>query len=590
MRRIRVLAVVSAIVAMAGTARPDVPLGGVLQILGSVTNAARPVANVLVIALNLGDFEAFQTFSTTDGSFTLPPLRAGIYKIIAVKQGFAPAMTVVVPNRSSQRLALKLENEKSAKGKSANQEIWEIRGSLPPDVLRELDQVLADPTRLTVDDLPRFKGEMVSMTGVSGDTATGPAFAQTALGMQSRIGEKWQLGFRGNLHRVEDPNDDSRFGTPLAQSSVMSMELRSSPTDSYRVASAQSWWRYRDDVPGTVDHQADVRSHNFEWDHGDAHVAVRYLAQQNLFTSSPLGSDLIEIAGNTTVLQTRRNDIGVSLRVTQENLRNAGATTMRTADVTANGSVELVPSVLVHYGMSSRLGIQGSEWAPRTGAEIKIAKDTAFIVSAMYKVLNQTTADALPTLEVSDESRSLPRYAYSFGFVSGDESSNRLSAIATISEVDAPLRLVFANGYDQFWDGVYVDAGDVRRDLRVAYRREIGRHFAVDVSTSAGTAQNRNMPGEKQKIYVTGDVESTFTPTGTSLAVSYREIQQPQATDDYHSERVNVRMAQSLHLPLDMKLLLGIELAHAQNSPFLLDLADRDGASRKYIGGLAVNF
>jgi len=73
--------------------------------------------------------------------------------------------------------------------------------------------------------------------------------------------------------------------------------------------------------------------------------------------------------------------------------------------------------------------------------------------------------------------------------------------------------------------------------------------------------------------------------------VSYRELQQPQQTGTtYRSERVNFRMSQSLRLPIDLKLLLGLEVAHAQNSPFLLDVNERDGATKKYMGGLAVNF
>ena len=82
---------------------------------------------------------------------------------------------------------------------------------------------------------------------------------------------------------------------------------------------------------------------------------------------------------------------------------------------------------------------------------------------------------------------------------------------------------------------------------------------------------------------------SSASPTGTTIAISYLGIEQPQiARGNYRSERVNVRMAQSLHLPLDLKVLLGLELAHAENSPFLLD--SFDPASKKYIGGLAVNF
>jgi len=590
MRRYRAIAFATAIVMMAGTARPEVPLPPFLAVLGNVTTAARPVANALVIALNLADFDAVQTFTGIDGTFSLPRLRSGVYKIIAVKQGFVPATTMLVPTHPENRVTIRLQNDKSSRAsRDANQEIWEIRGSLPPDVLHELDQVLAPPVQVAYD-VPRIRGEMVSMTGMAAQSV--PSVAQTALGVQGRFGDNWQVGIRGNLHRIDDPTDDQRFGAPLAQSSVMSMEVRSSPTDAYRVASTKSFWRYRDDVPVT-DHEADYSAHNFEWQHGANHVAVRYSAQQNLFESNPYGSDLLEIAGDTTVLQTRRSDLGVSLRVSQESMHNAANATLRTADVTANASLELVPSFIVHYGMSSRLGLEGTQWAPRTGIEWK-AGHTSFIANGMYKVWDQARGTlALPSIVVwTDDARVMPRYIYSFGVVSGDEQGDRVSAIATVSAIDTPMRMVFSDGFEPFWDGMYVDAGDIRRDLRLAYRKDIAHKLAIDVSTSAGTASpSHDLPFAGNKVYVTGDLQSTWTPTGTSLALSYRELQQPQhAGTTYRSERVNLRMSQSLRLPIDLKLLLGLEVAHAQNSPFLLDVNEPDGVTKKYMGGLAVNF
>ena len=71
------------------------------------------------------------------------------------------------------------------------------------------------------------------------------------------------------------------------------------------------------------------------------------------------------------------------------------------------------------------------------------------------------------------------------------------------------------------------------------------------------------------------------------------KMQQPQqgATgNSYETRRVDVRLAQSLHLPLDLKLLLGLELGRATNSPVLLDAFDPINGTRKYIGGVAVNF
>jgi hypothetical protein len=601
MRRLRAFAFASAILAMAGTARPDVPLPTVLEVLGVVTNAAHPVANVLIIALNLNSLDAIKTFSNVDGSFTLPPLPAGVYKIIAVKHGFLPASTMIIPTKKDHHLTLKLDTEKLARARDRNQEIWEIRGSLPPDVLHELDNVLAAPEELPQLAfapplaMPRFRGEVSSMSAVTDQTAVATV-AQTSLGVESHFGDNWEIGFRGNLRRVGDPTEDGRFGnSALAQSSVMQMEVRSSPTNAYRVASTNSFWRYRPEASiGGDEPQADIHAHNFEWEHGDARVQVRYLAQQNLFASQP-GSELVEIAGNTTLIQTTRSDVGVFIRVAQENIRNATNATFRTADLTANASFELVPSFILHYGMSSRIAMDGTSFAPRTAAEWKIAKDTSFIASGQYKVADQTRVITLPAIVVwSDESRVLPRYAYSFGFVSGDEKRDRFSAVGTVTAIDSPMRLIFTDGFEQFWDGLYVDNGDIRRDLRVEYRKQIGNSIAIDMQSSAGVARpTRTSPiNIGEKVYMTGDVASTYQPTGTTIAISYRHMRQPEpvGSDEYRSERVNVRVAQALHLPLDLKLLVGIELAHATNSPFLLDSIETDGSSKKYIGGLAVNF
>jgi hypothetical protein len=595
MRRYRAIAILTAFtIVTAAPARSDAPLPAAMtamQVLGTVTSAARPVASALVIALNTQNLDASQVWTAIDGTFTLPTLRAGVYKIIAVKQGFAPSVTTLVPTRPSQHVALRLETEKQARKKGTNQEIWELRGSLPPDVLRDLDFQLEPVEVAAAYDIPRFRGEMLSLTGVT-NQPDNPAYAQTSLGVQGRIGDTWQVGLRGNLQRFQNPNDEVRFGTPVAESSVMSMELRSSPTQSYRVASTRSSWTYLDSASG--EQQADVQAHNFEWQNGDSHVEVRYFQQDNLFRNSPVQSNLIEVTGSVPVMQTRRNELGIAVRVTQESVESTDGA-LRTADVSANGTLLLVPSVMLHYGMASRIGVDGQELAPRTGAEWKLTENTSIVGSVLYKVLDRGPSNiGLPNLVVwSEDAHILPRYAYTVGFVSGKEGKNRFSAIATVSEVDDPLRVVFADEVSQFWDGLYVDAGDTRRDLRLAYRRDFNL-FAIDVATTAGTATTHHgrAANEHEKVYMTGDLQSTFRPTRTTLAVSYRDIQQPSESgdDDYQTERIHLRMAQSLYLPIDIKLLLGMELVRAENSPYLMDSLTPEGRSKKYIGGLALNF
>src|SRR5438046_2669026 len=117
MRRVHATAFATAIVALALPAfsGSPLPLPAAVQVLGSVTNAARPVGNVLVIALNLTSLEASQTFTGTDGTFNMPRLPAGIYKIIAVKYGFAPAMAMLVPTKAEHHITLRLEPERGTK-------------------------------------------------------------------------------------------------------------------------------------------------------------------------------------------------------------------------------------------------------------------------------------------------------------------------------------------------------------------------------------------------------------------------------------------------------------------------------------------
>ncbi|HEX9501192.1 MAG TPA: carboxypeptidase-like regulatory domain-containing protein, partial [Thermoanaerobaculia bacterium] len=181
MRRYFAIAI-CATLATASTASPDsLPLPTVLNILGVVTTATRPVEHALVIALNLNTLEAMETFSSANGAFALPKLPAAVYRVIAVKPGFLPTITMVVPTRPEIQVAMRLENQKQA-SKSRNQEIWEIRGSLPPDILRELDMAMAQPVAMgAVSDyqIPRLKGEMVSMTGVADQSNAG--FAQAGV-------------------------------------------------------------------------------------------------------------------------------------------------------------------------------------------------------------------------------------------------------------------------------------------------------------------------------------------------------------------------------------------------------------------------
>src|SRR5207237_9026967 len=135
------------------------------------------------------------------------------------------------------------------------------------------------------------------------------------------------------------------------------------------------------------------------------------------------------------------------------------------------------------YGVPSRVGVKGTAWTRRTGVGWKMTERTSFVANGTMKVYDAVRDGTYPSIVVwSDDSRVLPRYSYSFGFVNGGDSANNFSAIASVTAVDAPQRVIFSNGFEPFWDGLYLEAGDVRRDLRVGYRHDAGAKFAFDIA------------------------------------------------------------------------------------------------------------
>lgn len=582
-RPYRALALAVLLIPLASQADAQVGINDFVEVVGQVTNASRPVEKAVVIALNLSDFYTAQVTTSTDGAFRLPPLRAGAYRIIAAKNGFAPAIATILPTRHAHTLNLKMQREQSLT-RTQRDEIWQLRSSLPKDVLRELDSIVgpaSPPVAVAAEQ--RFAAEMTSIAGV-GEDLSSQTLAETAVGVRSSVGRGWVFDFKGSIRNLEDGSNQP---TPVSvsQSQGLVMELSSAPGQRYRIASTRSSWRPEtESLHGAT---ADLEAHNFEWGGRTAHVRVRYLAQENLFRDH-LDSERIEVIGDKTFLQSNRGRLGVSVSLGQENFvagTNAIAP-LRTANVAASGEFAPVQSFIVHYGVQTRVAENAFEWAPQTAAEWRVNEHTSLIVGGLYKIDEQEPFAALPSVILRGEpSMQAPRYRYSVTFLTGRPEAQRFSATASVAEIDTLVRVLFDDRMEQLTDGLLLEPGDVRTDLTLAYSRNLGRWVALDVSASGGQAEGID-GGEKS--YVIADLQSLYKPTRTSVDVSYRQIDQPDSVPSgivAARERMNVTMGQALPLPFDVRLLVGIELARLQN-----EIEAGNTYHRRYVGGLAFGF
>jgi len=568
----------------AESARPEMKLSDVMNVLGSVTAAAQPLSNVLVIAFNLSNFGTRQTFSDNDGRFRLPPLPAGVYRVIAIKRGFAPAVATITPNRKDLQLKFKLENGKTI-SREQREQLWEIRRGLPSDVLRELDLMLAEAGS---GESPRFSGQMASLAALP--TAESPkTFAATEVGVQGALQSGWSVDIAGRM-QVLDRRAVRKLEDPLAESTGVVMRVHSGEDDSYRIASYRNSWR--DD--GVSHSPADMQTHDFEWKRPGSTVQLRYTAQENLFRTEQLNSERFELLGQKKIVGSGRSDLDVSIRVGQDHWHSAASSAInaaRTADIRTNGRFEAARALDLHYGLQTRIAADGYEWAPQTGAELRLAQNVSLVVSGLYKIFDERgVSRILPAVVLLEESTGslTPRYRYSVGLLLGNFRSGHLSAIGSSAEIDSIVRIVFDGRFDQFWDGLYLEEGDIHHDVTLAYKKEMNKKLIIEITSSAGRAAQDVAP-TRRKSYVSGTIQSLYRPSGTSFDLSYRVLDQPQSEilGIAEAERLNVRMGQALYLPLDMRLLFGIDLTRApQLTAGATDLA----IQKRFVGGVSLGF
>lgn len=553
-----------------------------LRILGEVTTSALPVDSALVVAFGLSSFKAVQTRTNGSGFFELLELPAGVYRVIAVKQGFVPAVTTVVPSGASARVNLKLKRGKPTS--VASDQIWEIRRALPADILRELDlAVNPEPEQ----EEPRLAGQMLSLTGVTQEREESE-FAQTQVELRGALPHGWSVDIAGEMHQMDNAL------TTLAssrESTALAVALRTRSRQSYRVASTRSSWNVDYGSPVA---DADLQTHTFAWEQTNTAVEVRYLAQHNLFdTAGAGGSEMLEVAATRKLYSSDRSDLGVNMRLLQQQteLTTAATPVYRLADLSANGRVELGSRIDFNYGLRTRVGAGAQEWSPESGIALKLTDTFSVVASGLYKVAaEESFVEEGHRFVAADETGTMsPRYRYTIGVVRGNSDGTGLKALVTVAAIDSIATLLFDDLASPLWEGYYLENGDIHQDVTLTYRGRLGDELYFDVETSAGRTQNDQT--DHLRHFVTGRARTLFRPSGTSLEVAYRVVDQPPrevSVLDTSAERLNFRVGQSLHLPLDLKLLVGMDLVRELES---LEASEQERQfQQRVVGGLSFSF
>ncbi|MGK2856707.1 MAG: carboxypeptidase-like regulatory domain-containing protein [Thermoanaerobaculia bacterium] len=556
-----------------------------LDVGGSVLSGGLPVNDALVIAFGLSAQYDERASTNAFGQFSLAPLPVGVYRVIAVKRGFAPALAMVVPGKKEHRLSIRMKAE-TALTQSDRESAWEIRRALPRDVLREVQAILDAPD-LRPEPAQR-SGLAVDLTAIQGydGFASDRTADRTMLALRGGVGQ-WSLDVNGRHQSIENAAAEI---AGVAEAADVSVELRAPRGGAYRLVSSSASWQQA--LAGEAD--TAVQNHSIAWVGRQTRVSLRYFERENVFDGESGPSDGLELEGGRSLYRSERAGVGVHVRVAEETSLAAepGGSSVIYAEVLTVGSFAPVQSLAMDYGLLTRAGRHGGvEYVPQASASLGSTKLARVTFCGAFKVASEQGSVAVAPLvtELGRIPASDSKFRYGVALSRELGRTGSVTASGTISEADNAAYVFFDDRFAEFYDGLYMERGDEVRSVALAASIALAS-VTLGFDAAAGEIAGHDEPMGARREYVVAAVRASHDGAGTTIDIAYRQLGQPIPEEEriYREvERASLVLAQSLRLPVDLRLMLGVALTRERDSS---GTTTTEREATRLVGGLGFSF
>src|SRR5918992_1295753 len=280
------LIAVVALLAPASVLQAETRLPGVA---GLVRGESSPLASVHMYAYQLADSSLHKVLTDGQGNFLFQNLPAGLYKLIAHKAGFVPAVIMLTRTTAQAYQFVDVQLAQRRPGDGSEEDYWSIRARVPADVLREIEgetqmQLASFAAPSSGSLAGNFQTEMKALTGVDQNATSGGQLSSAGLGIQGQLG-KVQVGLHGSFSQLR-PSDviqggGSAFGT--GQTSSLSIDLAAGPTSRVSLTSSNNRMIARGE---SGDSPVDFEHYRVSWSqevgaNGRSEVTAHYTAENN---------------------------------------------------------------------------------------------------------------------------------------------------------------------------------------------------------------------------------------------------------------------------------------------------------------------
>ncbi|MEM7354735.1 MAG: carboxypeptidase-like regulatory domain-containing protein [Acidobacteriota bacterium] len=605
---------------------------------GTVIAQARPLAKATVYAYEVATYALKKVSTDQAGRFLFRSLPAGMYKVIAFKEGFAPTMELLMHRRDQDRqyLEIVMRDEKVGDTRQA-EDYWSVRSRVPTDVLREIQSLLQrqENERLKgaarIAGLSQFEGEMLADGGQLA-LAHGEALLTGAqVDLQGVVGEM-QLGFNGT-YRLLEPAAVLGYGSmPDAEQRSMAFSLEN--TGSSKLSFAYS--------SGQLATVHDGRMTPVEMEHGQvqwsgqvgqsgrSQVVAQYTDEANYHRGGwvdpidiPEASRTLNFEGSYSTDLTKRTSLqtGASFRqrvgenpyfasLTGAPLTGAEPLVDERLGVFGLAGSKIRPGVMVEYGLYSSVQDGSLSLMPHGGIVVNLGSDWQARGSFARRLDSQdpTTYRGFSSSAYSDTStcREAGEACYEVYFSRGGEPDDSISIGAVHREYAETLRLYFSPDFFNRLESLFVVQGDELPELQFSMVRRIAPKVLAKLESNIASGgggifyATDDLPYENEVRYLVTSLDTQFQNTSTGVFVAFHHLEQAlnPASDqvsgslnEVEMQRLQLMLTQDLDILADFAsnwaVRFNVELSRGA-TPYTL--ATDDELRKKLTGGISVSF
>ena len=554
------------------------PMAGRLVGRVHAGEAALPAARVYVY--DVADRSKRRTTTDRFGRYAFQPLPAGVYRVIAHRPGFVPAVAELVRTTGESVQSLDFElgaRDRGPGGETAGgeEDFWSVRQRIPNDVLRQIRiaEAIADDRHWALESAvqrERFEAELRTLSGI--EDAGGDAGARvlgSQFDLRSRFGET-RLALRSDLREFERQafNEDHQ---QLGDSQAFALDVNHRGSN-VRITSQRHRF-HGGDAAGWDDWGptpfAGLESYGVRVEQaaggGASHFEARYTADQNFHhgfgdlyagqsglhslaldaIDSPMSSTTLEFRGayERQITANSSLEAGLAYRERQAygngRFSTLGEDPHQRFDVFSQGNWEIQPTVVLEYGMFSTLSDGIVSFTPRAGFVIELGSRWLAAVSASERVDSEHLLfrDFLQVqYHDDDDCTAAYEHCYRVEFgrrLGATDDSQRVEFGVTQRQFADSVRLYFSRDIFERLESLLLLDGDQVAELHFGLQHRLGEKILTRIGTSAASGGGgllRAMDGdgnlENRVRYAIASVDTQFERSSTGVLLAFRRVEQ----------------------------------------------------------------